>query len=94
MTRAIGIAQAILLGSTTIVLAQGGNALAPSQLLGRTGTMHDGNNASLQLPLEPNRYWVGLWAGFSASGNADPAAGLGAVPKTSSLDEPVAGGQH
>jgi hypothetical protein len=45
MTRAMGIAQAILFGSTTIVLAQGGNAMAPSQLLSQTGTMHDGNNA-------------------------------------------------
>jgi hypothetical protein len=88
MNRAMGIAQAILFGSTTIVLAEGGNALAPSQLLGQTGTTHDGNNANPQLPLEPNRYWVGLWAGFSESGNADPAAAFGAVPATRSLDEP------
>lgn len=68
MTKAMGIAQTMLLASTTIVLAQGGNMLSapqkapPPHVLSETGTMYDGNNANLQLPAEPNRYWVDLWA--------------------------------
>jgi hypothetical protein len=68
MTRAMGIAQTMLLASTTMVLAQGGNTPSapqkapPPQVLSETGTMYDGNNANLQLPAEPNRYWVDLWA--------------------------------
>jgi hypothetical protein len=68
MTRAMGIAQTMLLASTTIALAQGGNTpsapqnVPPPQVLSETGTMYNGNNTSLQLPAEPNRYWVDLWA--------------------------------
>jgi hypothetical protein len=74
MIKAMGIAQAILFASTTIVLAQGSktqpapNGAPPPRVLSQTGTMYDGNNANLQLPAEPNRYWVDLWAAPISTG--------------------------
>ena len=68
------IAQAMLLASTTSILAQGGNApsaaqnASPPQVLSQTGTMYDGNNTNLQLPIEPNRYWVDLWDATISAG--------------------------
>jgi hypothetical protein len=67
------IVQTMLLASTTVVLAQGGNTPparqnAPPQVLSQTGTMYDGNNTNLQLPAEPNRYWVDLWAAPISTG--------------------------
>ena len=74
MVRAMGIAQAILFASTTIVLAQGSKAqpapqgVPPPQVLSQTGTMYDGDNANLQLAAEPNKYWVDLWAAPISTG--------------------------
>lgn len=68
MIREMRMAQTMLLASTTIILAQGGNTPSapqtapPPQVLSQTGTMYDGNNTNLQLPAEPNRYWADLWA--------------------------------
>lgn len=75
MIRAMGVAQTILFASTTIVLAQGNPQSAPQgapppQVLSQTGTMYDGNNANLQLPAEPNKYWVDLWAAPVSAGSA------------------------
>ena len=74
MIRAIGIAQAILFASTTIVLAQGSTGqskpqgASPPRVLSQTGTMYDGNNANLRLPAEPNKYWADLWAAPISTG--------------------------
>jgi hypothetical protein len=68
MMRATTFAQAILFASTTIVLAQGSTGqstpqgASPPRVLSQTGTMYDGNNASLRLRAEPNKYWTDLWA--------------------------------
>ena len=78
MMRAMGIAQTILFASTTIVSAQGSNTqpppqgAPPPQVLRQTGTMYDGNNANLQLPAEPNKYWVDLWAAPISTGRGHP----------------------
>jgi hypothetical protein len=72
--REMRIAQTMLLASTTIVLAQGGNTPSapqrppPPQVISQTGTMYDGNNTNLQLPAEPNRYWANLWAAPISTG--------------------------
>jgi hypothetical protein len=79
MIRAMDIAQTILLASTTIVFAQGGNrpserqGAPPPRVLGQTGTMYDGNNADLQLPADPNSYWTALWA-VPIAGSASPSS--------------------
>jgi hypothetical protein len=92
MIRALGIVQTILIASTTIVLAQGNNTRAvsqgtqPPQVLSQTGTMYDGNNADLQLPAEPNGYWVNLWAAPISAANSGPAQGI--------VSGPQAGGVH
>jgi hypothetical protein len=68
MIKAMGISPAIVLVSAAVALAQGANTQAASQgaqspkVLPRTGTMYDGNNANLQLPAQPNRYWADRWA--------------------------------
>lgn len=85
MIRAMRIAQAILFASTTIVLAQGSKTQPapkdppPPQVLTQTGTMYDGNNANLQLPAEPNRYWVDLWAAPISTRSAGPASTANSV---------------
>jgi len=94
MFRAAGIAQAILFGSTTIVVAQGSSTKPPPQVLSQTGTMYDGNNVNLKLPAEPNRYWVDLWSGAGQTGNTGPAAAFGAVSTPRSLAEPTSGGKR
>jgi hypothetical protein len=85
MIRAMGIAQAMLFASATIVLGQGSNphsapqGAPPPQVLSQTGTMYDGNNANLQLPAEPNRYWVDLWAAPISMRSAGPASTANSV---------------
>lgn len=85
MIRAMGIAQAMLFASATIVLGQGSDRQSapqgapPPQVLSQTGTMYDGNNANLQLPPEPNRYWVDLWAAPISTRSADPASTANSV---------------
>lgn len=80
MIKAMWVAQAMLLASTTFVLAQAGKTQSaprdtpPPKVLSQTGTMYDGNNANLQLPAEPNRYWVELWAAPISTGSAGPAS--------------------
>ena len=80
MIKAMWVAQAMLLASTTFVLAQAGKTqsaprdMPPPKVLSQTGTMYDGNNANLQLPAEPNRYWVELWAAPISTGTASSAA--------------------
>ena len=69
MIRAIWTMPAILILCTTAVLAQGNDAkpapqaAQPPQVLSRTGTMYNGNNVKLQLPVNPNAYWADLWSG-------------------------------
>jgi len=64
MIKAMWVAQTMLFASTTFVLGQAGKTQSapgdtpPPHVLSQTGTMYDGNNANLQLPAEPNRYWV------------------------------------
>jgi hypothetical protein len=90
MIRATAIAQTILLASTTIVLAQGGNTqpapqgAPPPQVLGQTGTMYDGNNVHLQVPPEPNEYWSRVFAGYSPTGDSGPAAASATTSPTTS----------
>ena len=80
MIRAMWVAQTMLLASTTFVLAQAGKTqsaprdMPPPKVLSQTGTMYDGNNANLQLPAEPNRYWVELWAAPISTRSAGPAS--------------------
>ena len=80
MIKAMWVAQAMLLASTTVVLAQAGKSqsaprdMPPPKVLSQTGTMYDGNNANLQLPAEPNSYWVELWAAPISTGSAGPAS--------------------
>ena len=80
MIKAMWVAQAMLLASTTFVLAQAGKTqsaprdMPPPKVLSQTGTMYDGNNANLQLPAEPNSYWVELWAAPISTGSAGPAS--------------------
>lgn len=96
MSNAITIATMILLAATVPAVAQGG---APQRgqhptVLGQTGTMYDGNNASLQLPPEQNVYWAQLWAEPGASGNAGHASAVGAGTTGTSLGGAQTGGQH
>ena len=77
MSKTMWVAQAMLLASTTVVLAQAGktqSAPRDTKVLSQTGTMYDGNNANLQLPAEPNSYWVELWAAPISTGSAGPAS--------------------
>ena len=80
MSKAMWVAQAMLLASTTLVLAQTGKRQSaprdtpPPKVLSQTGTMYDCNNANLQLPAERNRYWVELWAAPISTGTASSAA--------------------
>ena len=85
MLRAMGIAQTMLFASATIVLGQGSNPQSaprrapPPQVLSQTGTMYDGDNANLQLPTEPNRYWVDLWAAPISTRSPGPASTANSV---------------
>ena len=80
MSKAMWVAQAMLLASTTFVLAQAGKTQSappdtpPPKVLSQTGTMYDGNNANLQLPAEPNSYWVELWAAPISTGTVSSAS--------------------
>ena len=100
MIRAMGIVQTILIAPTTVGLAQGNNpspasqGTQPPQVLGQTGTMYDGNNANLQLPAEPNGYWVNLWAAPISAENSGPASNVGAATAAGSVSGPPIGGQH
>ncbi|MBV8522900.1 MAG: hypothetical protein JOY71_12400 [Acetobacteraceae bacterium] len=100
MIRAMGIIQVILIASTTVVLAQGNptqpgpQGSQPSQVLGPTGTMYDGNNANLQPPPEPNGYWARLWAAPLSTGNVGVASGVGAGNAASTVSGPPVGGVH
>jgi hypothetical protein len=68
MIRTAGIAQTILFAATAMVLSETNTpqsapqSAPPPKVFSQTGTMYDGNNANLQLPPEPNRYWGDLWA--------------------------------
>jgi hypothetical protein len=96
MTKAIAIATMILLAAATSALAQGGapqSAQRPT-VIGQTGTMYDGNNANLQLPLELNAYWSRLWAEPGATGNSGPASAVGAGAAGTSLGGAQTGGEH
>ncbi|MBV8661527.1 MAG: hypothetical protein JO107_00365 [Hyphomicrobiales bacterium] len=84
MIRAVAIVQAMLIAiaPTTVVLAQATNTQsAPKSggppVLGETGTMYDGNNANLQLPAEPDKYWTNRWAASVGAGNIGPAGASG-----------------
>ena len=86
MIKTTGTVSAILIASATVVFAQGSGTqstpqgVQPPQMLGQTGTMHDGNNARLQLPPEPNSYWANLWAASVPAENTSPAAATAASP--------------
>jgi hypothetical protein len=88
MIKATGIVSVILVASTTVALAQGNRTQSapqgahPPQVLRQTGTMYDGNNANLQLPPEPNRYWTNLWAAPIPAENTG-AAGAAAAAASS-----------
>jgi hypothetical protein len=96
MIKAIGIVSAILVATTTVALAEGNSTQSapqgahPAQVLGQTGTMYDGNNANLQLPPEPNRYWADLWAAPIPAQNTGPAGAAAA----SSAGGPSGAGVH
>ena len=85
MIRAMGLAQMMLFASATIVHGQGSKPQppppqgAPPQVLSQTGTMYDGNNANLQLPAEPDRYWVDRWAAPISPRSAAPASTANSV---------------
>ena len=96
MIKAIAIATMILVAAAVSALAQGP---APqggqhSTVIGPTGTMYDGNNASLQLPPEQNAYWARLWAEPGANGNSGPASAVGAGAAGTSLGGAQTGGEH
>ena len=66
MIKPIAIAAMLLGGAAQLALAQGGptrGAQEPS-VVGQTGTMHDGNNAQLQLTTERNAWYEDRWAGY------------------------------
>jgi hypothetical protein len=96
MIRPARIATAIVIAAAPIpALAQGGGA--PPKVLGRTGTMYDGNNARLQLPSEPNAWYQNRWAGYEpnrASAGAGAAAATGAGTAGTSLGTTKTGGEH
>ena len=100
MVRPIAIAAAILAVTAVPALAQGGNpppapqGAQPPTVIGQTGTMYDGNNASLQLPPEPNAYWARLWAELGATGNAGATSAVGAGAAGTSLGTTKTGGEH
>jgi hypothetical protein len=68
MIRTMVHAQTVLFASTAMVLAQTNAPQSapqkppPPQVFSQTGTMYNGANANLQLPPEPNKYWLNLWA--------------------------------
>ena len=100
MIKAIGIASAILVATTTVVLAQANSAQSappgarPPQVLGQTGTMYDGNNAILQLPPEPNSYWANLWAAPIPTQNTGAAGAAAASAAAGSAGGPSGAGVH
>jgi hypothetical protein len=97
MIKATGIVSVILVASTT-ALAQGNSTQSapqgahPPQVLGQTGTMYDGNNANLQLPPEPNRYWANLWAAPIPAENTGAAGAAAAAAAASSAGGPSGAG--
>jgi hypothetical protein len=96
MIKAITVATMILVAAGVPALAQGGvpqSAQHPT-VIGQTGTMYDGNNANLQLPLEPNAYWAQLWAEPGAAGNSGPALAVGAGAAGTSLGGTQTGSEH
>jgi hypothetical protein len=100
MIKSIAIATILLLPAAMPALAQGGNpspepgrAQHPT-VIGQTGTMYDGNNASLQLPPEPNAYWARLWAEPGATSNSGAASAVGAGAAGTSLGGAQTGGEH
>jgi hypothetical protein len=54
---------------------------------GRTGTIHDGNNANLQVPPERNAYWARLWA--QSLGAFSPVVSNDYRQTISALSEPL-----
>ena len=100
MMQDIAIATMILVAAALPALAQGGNpspaphSAQPPTVIGKTGTMYDGNNANLQLPPEPNAYWSRLWSEPGATGNSGPASAVGAGAAGSSLGGTQGGGEH
>ena len=96
MAKPIIIPAMILVAAAMPALAQGGasqSAQRPS-VLGQTGTMYDGNNATLQLLPEQNAYWARLWAEPGASGNSGTASAVGVGAAASSLGGTTGSGEH
>ena len=98
MIKTTGIVSAILIASTAVVLAQRNGTQSvpqgahPPQVLGQTGTMYDGNNAKLQLPAEPNRYWANLWAAPIPAENTGSAGAAAAAAAATSTGGPSGAG--
>ena len=98
MIKATGIVSAILVATTTVVFAQGDSTPSappgahPPQVLGQTGTMYDGDNANLQLPPEPNRYWADLWAAPIPAQNTGASGAAAASAAASSAGGPSGAG--
>ena len=95
MIRAMAIAQTILIASVTVVREQHNNAgQQPPKVLSATGTMYDGNNANLQLPAEPNEYWVQLWAAPISERNAGPGSNVPGPAAAAPVGAPSGAGVH
>jgi len=98
MIKAISIVSAILVTTTAVAVAQGNSTQSapqgahPRQVLGQTGTMYDGNNADLQLPPEPNRYWADLWAAPVPAQHIGPAGAAAASAAASAAGGPSGAG--
>ena len=98
MIKGIGVLSAILVATTTVAPAQGNSTQSappgahPPQVLGPAGTMYNGNNANLQLPPEPNRYWADLWAAPISVENIGPGGAAAASAAASSGGGPSGAG--
>ena len=96
MIKPIAIAAMMVVPAAVPALAQAVPSPAAQRpsVLGQTGTMHDGNNANLQLPPEQNEYWALLWAQPGASANSGPGSAVGPGASATSLGGTTGGGEH
>ena len=102
------VAVAMLIAAAPVLAAQGGGAQGggappaprstqPPKVLGKTGTMYDGNNARLRLPPEQNAWYENAWAGYQpnqAAISAAPASATGAGAAGTALGTTQTGGEH
>ncbi len=92
MTRGTVLLQMILMAAAGGAIAHGavqssGSQVSETMLIGPTGTMYDGNNVNLMLPVEHHQYWIDRWAAPMSESNADSGAGTASAGSTGTAAE-------